>query len=58
MSEEKVQLLFSTIEDFLGSQASPSTTLIEQFPRLVKAIPQSLQWFRPKGERIYKKTIE
>ncbi|KIW10721.1 hypothetical protein PV08_10020 [Exophiala spinifera] len=57
MNDENVRLLFSTIEDFLATQASPSTTLVEQFPWLVRVMPQPLQWFRPNAERVYKKTI-
>ncbi|KIW21520.1 hypothetical protein PV08_02100 [Exophiala spinifera] len=57
MRDANVQTLFSTIDDFIGSQASPSTALVEQFPWLVKLLPRSLQWFRPEAERIYKKTV-
>ncbi|KIX05640.1 uncharacterized protein Z518_03612 [Rhinocladiella mackenziei CBS 650.93] len=57
MQEENTRLLFSTSEDFLSSQATPSTTLAEQFPGFVKALPKPLQWFRPNAERIYKKTF-
>jgi hypothetical protein len=57
MDDENVRILFSTIDDFLGSQASPSTSLVEQFPWLVKALPKPLQWFRPKAKRVYQKTL-
>ncbi|KAL6248504.1 hypothetical protein RBB50_004759 [Rhinocladiella similis] len=57
MRDQNVQILFSTIDDFIGSQASPSTALVEQFPWLIKLIPRPLQWFRPEAERIYKKTV-
>ena len=57
MEDKNVQLLFSTIDDFLETQTSPSASMIEQFPRLAKAIPRPLQWFRPKAEQVYKKTL-
>ncbi|KAI1611780.1 cytochrome P450 [Exophiala viscosa] len=57
MRDENVRLLFSTIDDFMETQASPSTSLPEQFPWLIKIIPRRLQWFRPKAERVFKKTI-
>lgn len=57
MRDENVRLLFSTIDDFMETQASPSTSLPEQFPWLIKILPKRLQWFRPKAERVYKKTI-
>jgi len=57
MRDENVQLLFSTIDDFMDSQKSPSASLIEQFPRLARSLPKSLQWFRPKAERVFKKTV-
>ncbi|EXJ58361.1 hypothetical protein A1O7_05786 [Cladophialophora yegresii CBS 114405] len=57
MEDENVRLLFSTIDDFLETQTSPSSSLVEQFPWLVRAMPRSLQWFRPKAERSYRKTL-
>ena len=57
MRDENVRLLFSTIDDFMETQASPSTSLPEQFPWLINIIPRRLQWFRPKAERVFKKTI-
>lgn len=57
MREEKVQVLFSTSEDFLASQSTPSTTMMEQFPGLVDLIPKPMQWFRPNAERTYRKTL-
>lgn len=52
-----MQLLFSTIDDFMETQASPSTSMIEQFPGIVKLLPRALQWYRPKAERVFRKTI-
>lgn len=57
MEDPNVQLLFSTIDDFMETQASPSTSMIEQFPGLVKLLPRPLQWYRPKAERVFRKTI-
>jgi len=57
MDDANVRLLFSTIDDFMETQASPSTSMIEQFPWLVRLIPKPLQWYRPKAERVYRKTI-
>jgi hypothetical protein len=57
MESADVRLLFSTIDDFLESQTSPSASMIEQFPWLVRNMPKRLQWFRPKAEQVYKKTL-
>lgn len=57
MEDENVRLLFSTIDDFLETQTSPSAALVEQFPWVVRMLPRPLQWFRPKAERAYRKTI-
>ncbi|KEF61521.1 uncharacterized protein A1O9_03088 [Exophiala aquamarina CBS 119918] len=57
MDDANVRLLFSTIDDFMETQASPSTSMIEQFPWLVRLIPKPLQWYRPKAERVFRKTI-
>jgi len=57
MKDENTRLLFSTIDDFMDTQRSPSASLIEQFPWVVRNLPRPLQWYRPKAERIYKKTV-
>lgn len=54
--DPKVVQLFETIEDFLGNMV-PGKWLVEGFPQLAK-LPKWMQWWRPWGERGYKRTIE
>ncbi|KAL1615103.1 hypothetical protein SLS56_011930 [Neofusicoccum ribis] len=58
MREQPVQELFSTIEDFMEMQRSPSANLIDSFPTLAKIIPRPLQWYRPHAERVFRKTVK
>ncbi len=57
MSEENVKTLFSTIDDFMDLQQSPSSSMIDGFPIIAKFLPKPLQWYRPKAERIFHKTL-
>lgn len=49
--------LFETLELFLENQ-QPGANIVDAFPVLARIIPDRLQWWRPKGERIFKKTAE
>ncbi|OBT82018.1 hypothetical protein VE02_09812 [Pseudogymnoascus sp. 03VT05] len=49
--------LFETLELFLENQ-QPGANIVDGFPVLAKIIPDRLQWWRPKGERIFKKTAD
>ncbi|KAJ5385554.1 hypothetical protein N7517_003465 [Penicillium concentricum] len=57
MADKNTQLLFSTIDDFMESQTSPSATLIEHFPWCARNLPKLLQWYRPRAEKVFNKTI-
>ncbi|KAF2227547.1 cytochrome P450 [Elsinoe ampelina] len=57
MGEPNVRALFGTIDDFMSMVTSPLTSLPEQFPWLVRWLPGNLQWFRPKAERVFDKTM-
>jgi hypothetical protein len=46
--------LFETIDLFLSNQ-QPGVNIVDGFPVLAK-LPQALQWWRPRGERIFQKT--
>ena len=46
--------LFETIELFLENQ-QPGVNLVDGFPFLDN-LPQPLQWWRPRGERIFEQT--
>ena len=46
--------LFDTIELFLNNQ-QPGVNFVDGFPFLAK-LPPSLQWWRPRGEEIFRKT--
>ena len=58
MSDENVKTLFSSIDDFMDLQQSPSSSFIDGFPIIAKCLPKILQWYRPKAERIFRKTVE
>jgi hypothetical protein len=36
---------------------SPSAGIVDCFPRLAAMIPKPLQWYRPRAERIFDKTV-
>lgn len=57
MQESSVQELFSTIDDFIATQLSPSASLIDSFPTLARLLPKPLQWYRPHAERVFRKTV-
>lgn len=57
MRESSVQELFSTIDDFIATQLSPSASLIDSFPTLARLLPKPLQWYRPHAERVFRKTV-
>ncbi|KAH0342001.1 hypothetical protein KCU83_g9432, partial [Aureobasidium melanogenum] len=57
MRDENVRMLFSTISDFMDYQKSPSASMIEMFPWLVRLLPKAFEWYRPKAEKIFTKTI-
>ncbi|KAF2647056.1 cytochrome P450 [Lophiostoma macrostomum CBS 122681] len=46
--------LFETAEEFLEEQ-QPGKNIVDGYPVLQK-LPRSLQWWRPRGNRIYEKT--
>lgn len=48
--------LFETIELFLENQ-QPGVNIVDSFPALNK-LPKPLQWWRPRGERIFHKTAK
>lgn len=48
--------LFETIELFLQNQ-QPGVNIVDGFPVLAK-LPKFLQWWRPRGEAIFRKTYK
>jgi cytochrome P450 len=54
--DPKVVQLFESIEDFLGN-TTPGKWLVDSFPQLTN-LPKWMQWWRPFGERGYRRTIE
>jgi hypothetical protein len=48
-------MLLETAEDFLALQQA-GASLVDGFPILAR-LPKYLQWWRPRGERIYQKTV-
>ncbi|KAM0091833.1 hypothetical protein ACP6JD_004824 [Aspergillus fumigatus] len=54
LDDPDVAELFETIELFLAEQ-QPGVNLVNAFPVLAN-LPRFLQWWRPRGERIFQKT--
>lgn len=54
LDDPKVTELFQTIELFLENQM-PGANLVDGFPVLNK-LPEALQWWRPRGQRIFEMT--
>ncbi|KAK5320481.1 hypothetical protein LTR93_006693 [Exophiala xenobiotica] len=48
--------LFETVEDFLFN-AQPGANLVDAYPILSK-LPTFLQWWRPRGHRLFHKTLK
>ncbi|PSN73006.1 cytochrome P450 [Corynespora cassiicola Philippines] len=55
LDDPDVVELFETLELFLENQ-QPGVNIVDGFPILSK-LPKRLQWWRPRGERIFEKTI-
>jgi hypothetical protein len=53
--DPELAALFETAEEFLELQ-QPGVNIVDAFPILAK-LPNFLQWWRPRGERIHKKTV-
>lgn len=56
LDDPDVVELFETIELFLENQ-QPGKNLVDGFPVLEK-LPKPLQWWRPRGEAIFDKTVK
>ncbi|KAJ8178239.1 hypothetical protein LV157_007694 [Aspergillus fumigatus] len=56
LDDPDVAELFETIELFLAEQ-QPGVNLVDAFPVLAN-LPRFLQWWRPRGERIFQKTVQ
>ncbi len=54
LDDADVVELFETIDLFLSNQ-QPGVNIVDGFPVLEK-LPKALQWWRPRGERIFRKT--
>ncbi|KAK3312725.1 cytochrome P450 [Apodospora peruviana] len=54
LDDPHVVELFETLELFLENQ-QPGVNLVDAFPVLAK-LPKPLQWWRPRGNRIFEKT--
>ncbi|KAH8587938.1 cytochrome P450 [Bisporella sp. PMI_857] len=54
LGDPDVEELFETVEEFLREQ-QPGMNLVDGFPILAN-LPKPLQWWRPKGQRIFEKT--
>ena len=54
LHDPDVAELFETVELFLSNQ-QPGVNVVDGFPWLAK-LPNFLQWWRPRGEAIFKKT--
>ncbi|KAI1623907.1 cytochrome P450 [Exophiala viscosa] len=54
LGEPATEKLFETIEDFL-SNVQPGANLVDGYPVLAK-LPTFLQWWRPRGLRLFHKT--
>jgi Cytochrome P450 len=53
--DRELAALFQTAEDFLELQ-QPGKNLVDGFP-ILSYLPNFLQWWRPRGEKIHEKTI-
>jgi hypothetical protein len=53
--DPELAALFETAEEFLELQ-QPGVNIVDAFPSLAK-LPKSLQWWRPRGEKIHEKTV-
>ncbi|KAF4896682.1 Cytochrome P450 monooxygenase yanC [Colletotrichum viniferum] len=56
LDDPEVEELFETIELFLENQ-QPGVNLVDGFP-IFKKLPQFLQWWRPRGDAIFRKTCK
>lgn len=54
LDDPEVVELFETIDLFLENQ-QPGANIVDGFPILAK-LPKALQWWRPRGEMVFKKT--
>lgn len=54
LDDPDMKELFETIELFLSNQ-QPGVNIVDGFPVLAK-LPEALQWWRPRGEEIFRKT--
>lgn len=48
--------LFETLELFLENQ-QPGVNIVDAFP-ILENLPKALQWWRPRGERVFNKTVK
>jgi hypothetical protein len=56
LDDPEVNKLFETAELFLEQQ-QPGANLVDGFPILAR-LPKPLQWWRPRGERLFRYTRE
>lgn len=56
LDDPEVVALFETIEMFLEEQ-QPGKNVVDGFP-ILATLPKALQWWRPRGERIFNITRE
>lgn len=56
LDDPDVVELFETLELFLENQ-QPGVNIVDAFPVLDK-LPKALQWWRPRGERVFEKTVK
>jgi len=56
LDDKDVVELFNTVDLFLENQ-QPGVNVVDAFPGLVK-LPKWLQWWRPRGEKIFRLTRE
>jgi cytochrome P450 len=54
LDDPDVAALFQTAEDFL-TEVQPGKNLVDAFP-VLDNLPRPLQWWRPRGQRIFEKT--
>ena len=54
LDDPDVVELFETLELFLENQ-QPGVNIVDAFP-ILDRLPKHLQWWRPRGERIFEKT--
>lgn len=55
LDDPQIGELFATSNEFLQN-LQPGYNLVDGYPQLAK-LPRFLQWWRPRGERAYKRTI-